>query len=64
MDISTLYKTIAPLGRPRDREAVPPVKSPQDRKRRNKKRERKQDCDQDVVVTLSARSQAAAQKRR
>lgn len=64
MDITTLYKTIAPLGRPRDREAIPPAKSLQDRKRHNKKRERKQASDQDVVVTLSERSQAAAKKGR
>lgn len=62
MDISTLYKSIAPLGRPRDRDAIPPLKPLQDRKRRNKKRDRKPASDQDVVVTLSGRSQEVAQK--
>ncbi|MFH1981336.1 MAG: hypothetical protein ABIL58_05810 [Pseudomonadota bacterium] len=56
MDISTLYKTIAPLGHPFHRSAIAPVKPPQDRKQRKKKRDRKPDFDEDVVVTLSGRA--------
>jgi hypothetical protein len=53
MDISTLYQRVAPIGRPRNRHIIPPAKSPQDRKRRQKRRDRKPNYDDDVIVTLS-----------
>lgn len=59
MDISSMYRTIAPLGRARDRAPVPPVKATQDRNRRNRKKRHQSNFGDDVVVTLSGKSPKA-----
>jgi hypothetical protein len=60
MDISTSYKSIAPHRQTQGRHAIPPAKSPQDRRGRQKRREKKSTGDDDVVVTLSGRAPSKA----